>query len=54
MLVAGALKGQEKTALLADADSMDRLHREIWKRPLAELAPWWRDALARYTQTTAA
>ncbi len=50
----GALKGQEKTALLADADSMDRLHREVWKRPLVDLAPWWRDALARYTQTTAA
>ena len=50
----GALKAQEKTALLADADSMDRLHREVWTRPLAELAPWWRDALARYTQPSAA
>lgn len=45
-----ALKAQEKLALLADADSMDRLHREVWTRPLAELGPWWREALARYTR----
>lgn len=44
------LKKQEKLALLADAESMDRLHREVWIRPAAELAPWWREALARYTR----
>jgi membrane glycosyltransferase len=49
-----ALKPQEKTALLADADSMDRLHREVWTRPLAEMAPWWAEALGRYTQPRAA
>lgn len=49
-----ALKAHEKTALLADATSMDRLHREVWTRPLADLAPWWQAALARYTQPRAA
>jgi membrane glycosyltransferase len=44
-----ALKKQEKLALLNDAESLDRLHREVWMRPAAELAPWWRDALARHT-----
>jgi len=45
----GALKKHEKLALLNDAESIDRLHREVWMRPAAELAPWWRDALARHT-----
>jgi membrane glycosyltransferase len=49
-----ALKSHEKTALLADADSMDRLHREVWIRPLADLAPWWRDALGTYAPKAAA
>lgn len=49
-----ALQPREKLALLADADSIDRLHREVWIRPLAELAPWWRDALASYAPKTAA
>ncbi len=48
-----ALKAQEKLALLADADSMDRLHREVWTRPAEELAPWWRAALGRYTRPAA-
>ena len=35
-----ALKSHEKTALLADAESMDRLHRAVWTRPLADLRPF--------------
>lgn len=46
-----ALKTSEKMALLNDADSMDRLHRQVWVRPAAHLAPWWRDALASYGRT---
>ncbi len=49
-----ALKPHEKAALLADADSMDRLHRAVWTRPLAEMSPWWREALARYAPPRAA
>lgn len=45
-----ALNTHEKIALLADADSMDRLHREVWTRPAAELSQWWREALGRYTR----
>ncbi len=42
-----ALQPREKLALLADADSVDRLHRAVWTRPAEDLAPWWREAVAR-------
>ncbi|HWA10841.1 MAG TPA: glucans biosynthesis glucosyltransferase MdoH [Opitutaceae bacterium] len=41
-----ALPPQEKLALLSDADSMDWLHRELWRRRPADLAPAWRQVLA--------
>lgn len=49
-----AMKAQEKLALLADADSVDRLHREVWSRPVESLAPAWRDAIARHVRSAAA
>jgi membrane glycosyltransferase len=42
-----AMKAQEIFALLNDADSVDRMHREVWSRRSGDLAPEWREALAR-------
>jgi membrane glycosyltransferase len=49
-----AMKSQEKFALLNDADSVDRMHREVWSRPASELAPVWREALERHSVGEAA
>jgi membrane glycosyltransferase len=43
---AAALRPAEKNFLLADPGAMARLHREVWTRPPAGLAPGWRQALA--------
>ncbi len=43
-----ALPPRDKLALLMDAHSMIRLHRDIWSRPGAELAEWWRHAIRLY------
>lgn len=40
-----ALSAKEKLALLSDAESMDWLHREVWRRSPQSLAPWWQLAL---------
>lgn len=40
-----ALRPQDKFAVLSDAESMDWLHTEVWRRPAPALAPWWRRAL---------
>jgi membrane glycosyltransferase len=40
-----ALSPRDKLALLLDADSMSRLHRELWSAPAPELAATWRNAL---------
>lgn len=40
-----AVPPQEKSALLADAESIDWLHRELWRRRPADLAVEWRQAL---------
>ncbi len=40
-----ALSRKEKLALLSDAESVDWLHREVWRRPPDKLATWWRRAL---------
>ena len=42
-----ALTARDKLALLLDADSMSRLHRELWAKPEAELAREWQVALER-------
>ena len=45
---------KEKMSLLLDADSMIRLHRELWSFPAEELAEWWRLAMRQYNVLTAA
>jgi membrane glycosyltransferase len=42
------LPARDKLALLMDAPSMIRLHRDLWSRPGAELAEWWRHAIRQY------
>jgi len=44
----GALTPRDKLALLLDANSMIRLHRDLWSRPTAQLAEWWRLAIRQY------
>ena len=50
----GLMKPHEVFALLNDADSVDRLHREVWSRPADELAPEWREAIAAHSPAAAA
>lgn len=45
---------KEKMALLLDADSMIRLHRDLWGCPAEDLAEWWRLAMRQYNVLTAA
>lgn len=42
------LTNEERRAVLSDVDSMVQLHETVWATPAAQLAPWWRMALARY------
>lgn len=50
LIVAGpaALSQRDKLALLSDAQSMIRLHRDLWSRPGWQLGDWWRHALRQY------
>jgi membrane glycosyltransferase len=43
-----SLDRAELVAVLADLDSMVRLHEEVWSAPSATLAAWWRGALDYY------
>jgi membrane glycosyltransferase len=45
-----ALAPRDRTALLADADSMNLLHDVVWSTPAARLAGWWRLAVDHYTR----
>jgi membrane glycosyltransferase len=45
---------KEKMALLLDADSMIRLHRDLWSTPAEGLAEWWRLAMRQYNVLTTA
>lgn len=45
-----SLAPRDKLALLMDAQSMIRLHRDLWSRPGAALAAWWRQAIRQYNQ----
>ncbi len=47
------LTPREKRALLLDPESMTWLHRELWRRPQAELADWWQLAVRQYNVLTA-
>ncbi len=44
----GAIKAEDKLALLYDVESLTRLHREVWGAPAAKLAPWWQFAISQY------
>ncbi|MBE7539715.1 MAG: glucans biosynthesis glucosyltransferase MdoH [Opitutaceae bacterium] len=48
------LSAKEKMSLLLDAESMIWLHEELWRRPSASLADWWRLAIRQYNVLTAA
>ncbi|HRE82118.1 MAG TPA: glucans biosynthesis glucosyltransferase MdoH [Opitutaceae bacterium] len=50
----GKLTVKEKMALLLDAESMIWLHEELWRRPSASVAEWWRLAVRQYNVLTAA
>ena len=39
---------EEKLLIMADANAMEWLHEQIWLRPGATLAPWWRAAIQEY------
>jgi membrane glycosyltransferase len=40
----------ERLLIMADANAMEWLHEQIWLRPGATLAPWWRSAMQEYKQ----
>jgi membrane glycosyltransferase len=41
---------EERLLIMADANAMEWLHEQIWLRPGATLAPWWRAAIQEYKQ----
>lgn len=41
---------EERLLIMADANAMEWLHEQIWLRPNATLAPWWREAIQEYRQ----
>jgi membrane glycosyltransferase len=41
---------QERLLIMTDANAMEWLHEQIWLRPGATLAPWWREAIQEYRQ----
>lgn len=45
-----SLDQREKSALLSDAVSVDRLHLQVWLRPPSEIAPSWREQLEAYSR----
>ncbi|MBI2516447.1 MAG: glucans biosynthesis glucosyltransferase MdoH [Opitutae bacterium] len=49
----GRLSPKEKMALLRDAESMNWLHEELWKRPAEQLSAWWQLAMRQYNVLTA-
>jgi membrane glycosyltransferase len=44
------VKPEERLLIMADANAMEWLHEQIWLRPGATLAPWWRAAIQEYKQ----
>jgi membrane glycosyltransferase len=39
---------EERLLIMTDASAMEWLHEQIWLRPGATLAPWWRAAIQEY------
>ena len=48
-----ALTAREKRAVLWDAESLLRLHRQLWATPGSRLSEWWRTALRQYCEANA-
>jgi membrane glycosyltransferase len=46
----GALTETEKLLVLSDAETMSWLHRQAWFQPSEKLAPWWQEAIRRYSR----
>jgi membrane glycosyltransferase len=44
-----ALQRTERLLVLSDADTMIWLHRQVWLRADQALAPYWREAVRRYS-----
>jgi len=44
------IKVEERLLIMSDANAMEWLHEQIWLRPGATLAPWWRAAIQEYRQ----
>jgi membrane glycosyltransferase len=44
------LEPGERLLIMADASAMEWLHEQIWLRPGATLAPWWRTLIQEYKQ----
>ncbi len=42
------IEPREQLLIMADAGAMEWLHEQIWLRPGATLAPWWRAAIQEY------
>jgi membrane glycosyltransferase len=51
LLAAGpdALSQKEKLLVLSNCDSMAWLHKRAWLQPVETLAPWWQEAIRRYS-----
>lgn len=45
-----ALAPPEKLLVLSDADAMSWLHKRAWLQPSETLAPWWQQAIRRYSR----
>ncbi len=46
----GVLTPHERMLLLCDADTMASIHRDVWVRPAAKLAPEWIKAMRGYSR----
>ena len=44
----GAIKREDKLALLYDIESLNKLHLQVWSLPSDKIAPWWRLAISQY------
>jgi len=42
-----AIPPQARSAILWDPEALRRLHREVWRRPVAGMHPWWAGHLAK-------
>jgi len=45
-----SLNDEERLLLMSDADTMSRLHRQVWIRPPEALAQAWQDAMRKFAR----